>query len=77
MLPLLVSEGELPFANGDYIFVPDIREAVEKAVGQETQIAAYVVKDGELKEFALRIGELTPEERATILAGCLINHYRG
>ena len=26
MLPFLIPEGELPFANGDYLFVPDIKE---------------------------------------------------
>ena len=30
MLPFLIPEGELPFANGDYIFIPDIRSAVEE-----------------------------------------------
>ena len=39
-------------------------------------IAAYVVKDGQLKEFELRLGELTDEERQIILKGCLINYNR-
>ena len=28
MLPFLIKEGELPFANGDYLFFPEIRKAV-------------------------------------------------
>lgn len=74
MLPFLIPEGELPFANGDYIFVPDIRKAVEE---KKTQIPAYVVKDGALKEFTLGMGEMTEDERTIILKGCLINYYKG
>ena len=74
MLPFLIPEGELPFANGDYIFIPDIRSAVEE---KKTEISAYVVKDNELKEFTLRLGELTEDERTIILKGCLINYYKG
>ena len=29
MLPFLIEKGDLPFANGDYIFLPDVRKAVE------------------------------------------------
>ncbi|MCI9083420.1 MAG: hydratase [Lachnospiraceae bacterium] len=74
MLPFLIPQGELPFANGDYIFIPDIRRAVEEC---RTEITAYVVKDGGLKEFALKMGELTEDERTIILKGCLINYYKG
>ena len=72
MLPLLIPAGDLPFANGDYIFLPQIRQAVaDKA---ET-ITAYVVKDG-LHKFELKLGDLTDDEREIILKGCLINYYR-
>ena len=73
MLPFLIPAGELPFANGDYIFIPDIRKAVEE---RKTKIPAYVVKDGGLQEFALEMGELTEDERTIILKGCLINYYK-
>lgn len=73
MLPFIIPAGELPFANGDYIFIPDIREAVE---AKKTEITAYVVKDGDLREFILRMGELTEDERTIILKGCLINYYK-
>ena len=72
MLPFLIDEGELPFKNGDYLFIPDIREAVESGV---TEIKAYVVGDS-LKEFTLKLGEMTDDERTIILDGCLINYYR-
>lgn len=73
MLPFLIEEGDLPFANGDYLFIPQIRKAVEEKA--ET-ISAYVVgKDW--KEFTLRLGDLTEDERTIILKGCLINYYKG
>ena len=73
MLPFLIKEGELPFANGDYLFFPGIRKAVaEKAA----VIKGYVVKEDGLKEFDLTLGELTDDEREIILKGCLINYNR-
>ena len=73
MLPFLIPEGDLPFANGDYLFVPNVRKAIEDKL---TDIEAYVVKDGELKAFTLKMGDLTDDERTIILKGCLINYYR-
>ena len=73
MLPFLIPEGDLPFANGDYLFVPNVRKAIEEKL---TDIEAYVVKDGELKPFTLKMGDLTDDERTIILKGCLINYYR-
>ena len=73
MLPFLIPAGSLPFKNGDYLFVPDIRKAVES---REDVITAYVVGDEELTGFELRLGQLTDDEREIILDGCLINYYR-
>ncbi len=83
MLPFLIREGELPFHNLDYLFIPGIRAAVES---KAEEIKAYVVnlevrqyEDGQpegLREFTLRLGELTDEERQIILKGCLINYNR-
>ena len=74
MLPFIIDEGELPFENLDYLFVPEIQSAIEEG---NTEFTAYVVKDGELKEFQLKMAELTPDEKDIILKGCLINYYRG
>ena len=71
MLPFLIREGDLPFENGDYLFFPEIRRAVEE---KEEVIRAYAVKDGGLKEFEVRLGDLTDDEREIILKGCLINY---
>ena len=73
MLTFLIEEGELPFKNQDYIFLPGIKDAV---TSKKDVIDAYVVKDGELKKFTMRLGELTDEERQIILKGCLINYNR-
>ncbi|ABX42819.1 hydratase [Lachnoclostridium phytofermentans] len=71
MLPFLWKE-EIPFQNGDYLFVKDIKKAIEN---RENEIKAYVVNEG-MKEFTLTLGELTDDERDIILKGCLINYYR-
>ena len=73
MLPFLIEKGDLPFANGDYIFLPDVRKAVET---KAAEFEAYVVKDGSLTPFALKMGELTDDEREIIFMGCLINYNR-
>ena len=73
MLPFLIPEGELPFKNLDYIYVPGIRKAIE----DKTEIIkAYTIADGKTTEFELKVGELTNEEREIILKGCLINYNR-
>lgn len=72
MLPFIIDEGDLPFTNGDYIFIPEIAKAVKE---KTSEVKAYVVNK-EMKEFTLRLGELTDDERQIILDGCLINFYR-
>ena len=74
MLPFITEEEhtKLSFRNGDYLFVPDIRKAVED---KASTIKAYVVGD-DLKEIDLKLGDLTDAEREIILKGCLINYYR-
>lgn len=71
MLPFIFKD-KLPFEKGDFIFIPEIRKAIEN---KDTKIKAYVVKD-ELKEFILEMADLTDDERKIILSGCLINFYR-
>ncbi|MBO5560921.1 MAG: hydratase [Firmicutes bacterium] len=72
MLPFTF-DGELPFENGDFIFIPEVAKGIaEKA----SKFKAYVVKDGSMKEFELTMGELTDNEREIILNGCLINYNR-
>ena len=74
MLPFLIPAGDLPFKNGDYLFVPALRQAI---IDKTEEIQAYVVKDGQMQPFTLQLGALTDDERDIILKGCLINYYRG
>ena len=75
MLPFITEEDheKLSFQNGDYIFVPDIRRAIEE---KAADIKAYVV-GSELTEVHFKLGDMTDAEREIILKGCLINYYRG
>ena len=59
MLPFLIPSGELPFKNGDYLFFPGIRKAVEE---KADVIKGYTVDGDTLKEFDVTLGELTDDE---------------
>lgn len=71
MVPFVIEE-ELPFTKGEYLFVPNIRRAIEE---KQEEIKAYVIGE-EIKAFNLKLSNLTDDERAIILAGCLINYYK-
>ena len=71
MVPFIIEE-ELQFKDGDYIFIPGIKTAVRDKI---SQIKAYVLGTTN-KEFNLVLKDLTDDERAIILAGCLINYYK-
>ena len=81
MIPFLYKQGDsaatenLPFANGDYIFVPGAKKMIAEKL---SSIKAYAVRaDGTTAEFDLATGDMTDDERKIIQAGCLINFYRG
>lgn len=71
MIPFILKE-DICFDNGDYLFIPNIIEAVKE---KKMSIKAYVVNKS-MKEFELKLGELTDYEREIILKGCLINYYK-
>lgn len=73
MIPFIIDKGDLIFKNLDYLFIPNIEEAIAQA---KLELTAYVVKGQKMEAFTLRIGELTNEEREIILRGCLINYNR-
>ena len=67
-------EGEPNFEVGDYVYVPGIRSAMD---GDLSDIAAYVVRaGGKVEKVKLYVADMTPEERAIVKAGCLINFNR-
>lgn len=73
IIPFLVKDPS-DVALGDYVFVPDVREAV---LENRDVISAYVLKpDGSMRKLGLSTGQLTPDERQIIADGCLINYYR-
>lgn len=77
MIPFIYSgpDKNLPFASGDYIFVPDVKRMIAENL---PEAKAYAVRaDGTVSEFELSAGDLTGDERKIIQAGCLINFYRG
>ena len=73
MLPFLIPAGDLPFGNGDYLFFPGVRKAVEE---KADSITGYTVKEDKMVPFTVTLGELTDDEREIILKGCLINYNR-
>ncbi|MDY2840349.1 MAG: hydratase [Treponema sp.] len=81
MLPFLYKSGDLeasknlPFANGDYVFIPEVKKMIEEKLPSAKAYAVNLAA-GSVKEFEVTLGELTDDERKIILAGCLINFYR-
>ncbi len=73
MLPFIFEDEALPFTNGDFIFVPDVVKAIKE---KASEMKAFVVNAEGMKEFTLKMGELTDDERDIILKGCLINYNR-
>lgn len=73
MLPLILPEGAMPFKNGDYVYIPGILAAVKN---RTESFEAYTVGENGLTGFAMKLGDLTDDERQIIEDGCLINYYR-
>lgn len=72
MVPFILEEETLPFTNGDTLFIPNIRSAIQNKV---EHVTAYILGDSP-KSFTLTLKDLTDDERDIILAGCLINYYK-
>ena len=74
ILPFTIDKTEsFPYENGDYVFVPDIREKL--AAGCEAFAAKVLDKAGKLHDITLYVKGLTADEKEIILDGCLINYY--
>lgn len=71
MLPFVMDE-EYAFDVDDYVFIPNIKEAV---ANKDEVIKAYVVNKN-FKELSLKLGDMTDDERQIIMDGCLINYYK-
>jgi len=73
MLPFILDE-DPEFGIGDLIYIPNIRKVVEN---HETNLSAYVVQMKALNPLKLKLGSMAQSEAQIILAGCLMNYYRG
>ena len=73
MLPFHLKGEPTMFDVDDYIYIPNIRTALE---GDLTDIPAYVIKNGKSEEIHLYIQPMTENERRIVQAGCLINFNR-
>ena len=73
MLPFHLKGETTMFEVDDYIYVPNVRTALE---GDLADIPAYVIKDGKAEEIHLYIQPMTENERKIVRAGCLINFNR-
>jgi aconitate hydratase len=72
ILPFLVTD-EKSLSNGDYIFFPEIKKAVQD---KTENIRGYVLGE-KTTEITATLGELTNAERQILIDGCLINYYAG
>lgn len=71
ILPFLIEDENL-LAKDDFVFVPNIKEAI---LNKNNQIKAYVLGD-EPKEIVLALGDLTDIEREILISGSLINYNK-
>ncbi|MCQ2611123.1 MAG: hydratase [Treponema sp.] len=80
MLPFLYKAGDLeasnnlPFANGDYVYIPDVKAQLKAKAPVFKAFSCNA--DGQVKEFELTLGDMTDDERDIIDSGCLINYYK-
>lgn len=71
MVPFILKQ-DVNFQDDDYIFIPNIREALEE---DKEVIKGYVIGK-EIKELKLGIEPLTDDEKDIIISGSLINYNR-
>ncbi len=60
------------FEPGDFVFVPDIREAI---LSGKEQATARVISAKGVSELTLHFANLTTDERQILADGCLMNYY--
>jgi aconitate hydratase len=65
--------GEIPFENGDYVFIPGIAAAIR---GEGGLLRAYVIRGDGARAFNLETPALSASEKELLLAGSLINLNR-
>lgn len=71
MVPFIL-DGEPGFEKGDYIFIPDAKDAVMTGM---KKIKSYVIGET-IKVIELQLDNLTDDEKKIITDGSLINYHR-
>ncbi len=73
ILPFTIDKAEeFALESGDYVFVPDVRQAVASG---KTKIPAKAISAAGVSDMTLELSGLTEDEKRILLAGCLINFY--
>jgi len=73
LVPFTIGQStKFDFEPGDWIYVPGMRSAIERG---DSVVKAKTVHAGKVGEIELLLENLSPEERSTLLAGCLMNEY--
>ena len=73
MVPFTLDAGvEFPYAAGDFVYVPGVRQAV---LSGASDISAKVVTADGVHDLMLHLAALTDEEKQIIADGCLMNYY--
>lgn len=73
MIPFIFDEGDIPFHNGDFIFVPNIENLLAEGA---VEFPACVIHDGAASDITLKMDPITDSEKDIIIKGCLMNYYR-
>ena len=75
LLPFIMDNAEQSgMAVGDIVYLPNIREQL---MAGKTDLEAVWVHEGKKQALTLHLPQLTSDERDVLVAGSLINYYRG
>lgn len=64
---------EFNYSEGDYIYVPGIRQAILDGIEQIQ--GKVIMADGGVSDIELKLQGLTAEEKLIVTEGCLMNYY--
>lgn len=75
MIPFTIArEDQEKIGINDFILIPSVRQALE--TGAEA-VDAFIIKQTGKEKVTLKLENISQDEREIILAGCLINYYKG
>lgn len=75
ILPFTCPEMEINLEPGEFIYFPGIRKAI--TVGAQKFAAAVIAADGSTRSLDLELKGVNESEKKVLLAGSLINFYKG